>query len=577
MSIPSNETRTPPHLRPSPTLCQMRHAVLSKRLGFKTDFLTSVKPKWWTAEGYLAHGYLDWSDLRHDLLTFAKSVSTGIDHAMMKTHCLRYYRFLNTDDGERLLRYLKAKQRVSIEKDVATMNAAVSGFRSQAADESSSSEAARAPTADSSLAPVTKDVIEDEPDLENLDTMMEEPWRTLTIATINKMNGHCIENLQVPDADLTDDEHCLLNSILSVLRVENPSTNDFGVAMTALSGIRDLRQSHNGVSAVEVPKLGEVDEAVSLILQELSRYLKLGVSFLLLKCDVMLGEFAKKALEEDEMPDEAPATAIEQETCPVSETEIVTVWKTCLETLSSGKLKLRSGEYVSRATAAQKKLLSRLYKLPSDTESGRKVDLLMMTDGMETLCFEAKASGNITPCERQYQKVLRTNHAIYIASKSKGITLPAMHPLDIRGMVAMICTIRPHGNIFYGGSAYPEVIQLPRSKAELMTFMSGSSVRLLWNYARTLVAYDESVREQVRTASSKAVIQPTAEENDEEEEFISCTPPQEPPTLKIGGITMLTPKASRKRHLELERPVPLNVTSQGPSKACKKGKGKSSI
>jgi hypothetical protein len=130
----------------------------------------------------------------------------------------------------------------------------------------------------------------------------------------------------------------------------------------------------------------------------------------------------------------------------------------------------------------QKRFLAQLFKLAQDTESGRKVDLMLLVNGVEVLNSEAKRSNDRTPCERQLLKNLRINHAIHIVAAEQGVQLPRMNPLDIRGMSAMICGLQAQGDIFLGGAACDDVIDLPANKDELATFLTGPSAKLLWNY-----------------------------------------------------------------------------------------------
>ena len=50
---------------------------------------------------------------------------------------------------------------------------------------------------------------------------------------------------------------------------------------------------------------------------------------------------------------------------------------------------------------------------------------MLLVDGLEVLNSEAK------PCERQFLRPLRINHAIHIVAAGKSVKLPRMNPLDI--------------------------------------------------------------------------------------------------------------------------------------------------
>lgn len=54
------------------------------------------------------------------------------------------------------------------------------------------------------------------------------------------------------------------------------------------------------------PELQELDQGATGILEQLLRYLKVGLYVLFLKCEDMLGAFARDALEGKDVPPEVP-------------------------------------------------------------------------------------------------------------------------------------------------------------------------------------------------------------------------------------------------------------------------------
>ncbi|GJJ75803.1 hypothetical protein EMPS_08161 [Entomortierella parvispora] len=100
-------SRTPKHLRPGPGLCSLSNESIPVLI-FRGDFFKTVKPRWWTFEGYLDHGYLGIDDFVHDLRVIGTCTPRGPDHALMKKHRFRLLQYLRTDGGELLLRPIES-------------------------------------------------------------------------------------------------------------------------------------------------------------------------------------------------------------------------------------------------------------------------------------------------------------------------------------------------------------------------------------------------------------------------------------------------------------------------------------
>ncbi|KAF9980508.1 hypothetical protein BGZ65_005015 [Modicella reniformis] len=347
------------------------------------------------------------------------------------------------------------------------------------------------------------------------------------------MHGHSADNLELSvDIDMNKFETALFEQVLTLLGKSDPSVGDFKAMFTALTGIVNLRAIPIDNCSVRVPGLQEADEEVSTILELLLRHLKLGTRVLALKCEVMLGEFAKDTLEGKVVPPIVPLIRVVR----------------------------NLGELICAATTLQKRVFSKLFRIPDDTESGRKVDLLLLVDGIEVLNSEAKLRDDTTSCDNQYLKNLRINHAIHKVAEKRGLQLQTMNPLDIRGMSAMICGLQAHDGIFLGGAACEEVIDLPTTKDELEKFLSGPSPLLLWNYTKLLLRYQETIREQLRRKRSITITQPAMQSyqvrESEYEQYGNRTPPRR--SLDIGEVTVFTPKKSKKRLLPtMTRPAPM--------------------
>ncbi|KAF9970729.1 hypothetical protein BGZ65_010920, partial [Modicella reniformis] len=124
-------------------------------------------------------------------------------------------------------------------------------------------------------------------------------------------------------------------------------------------------------------------------------------------------------------------------------------------------------------------------------------------------------------------------------------------------MSAMVCGLQVRGDIFLDGAACEDIIDLPTNKDELASFLPGSSAKLFWNYTKLLLEYQNGIKEQLRKKRSASITDPEsslwqAEEQDDSQSG-SRTPPQMPKLYGLGKVTVLTPKASRKRLLSAIR------------------------
>ncbi|KAF9550102.1 hypothetical protein EC957_001588 [Mortierella hygrophila] len=89
---------------------------------------------------------------------------------------------------------------------------------------------------------VDDDVSESLPVLEESQAAMEESWRTLTAACIDKMQGRSVDDLELPDVETQGVEDVLLEQVLSLLSKPAVSAVDYSAMFTALTGVVDLRR-----------------------------------------------------------------------------------------------------------------------------------------------------------------------------------------------------------------------------------------------------------------------------------------------------------------------------------------------
>ncbi|KAG0364993.1 hypothetical protein BGZ54_006960 [Gamsiella multidivaricata] len=326
------------------------------------------------------------------------------------------------------------------------------------------------------------------------DVALKEPWKSLTQAAINKIRGHSINSLENLSCEgLSGIESHLFERILSYLAIDNLSPLELKDLFVALTGIIDLRVTTYKDLTSAVPALEEKDPELDQLLKQLSKFLRLGLRTLVLKCDVMLGGLAKKELEGTDAPPQMAiirlvrylASIIDEGSQPVSESEVVAVWKECLQILSNGKLKFLSGGHVCRATQTQKRLFITQFKVHEETKSGRKVDLLLRVGNLEVLNTEVKPNDDQSAGDKQYKKNIRINHTTFQTAARRGLELPPMLPLDVRGLCAIVCCIKQASdNILVAGPACSNLIVLPSSKEDLEKFLCGSSPQIFWQYVQ---------------------------------------------------------------------------------------------
>ncbi|KAK3844435.1 MAG: hypothetical protein J3R72DRAFT_438052 [Linnemannia gamsii] len=406
--------------------------------------------------------------------------------------------------------------------------------------------------------------------LESSSPDMDDRWSRLLLATVNKLRGQDTSGLGKLSTDgLSDLEVKIFSNSRSLIEQAELSTEDSKDLMVGMSGILDTRTwiCEEAPSTLE-PGLSAENKDLDQLLSKLRKQLQLGIQMLVLKGEVMIGDIAKATIEGQDRPSTAPmlrcivhlGTLIEYGNLPSSESEVVALWKFILETLGCGQLKFSSGEKICRATQVAQRLLFLKFGVTGETENGRRVDLLLKEGDLEILNTEAKSTEDGGLCEIQYKKNVRINHTIHREASRKGIELPTMLPLDIRGMSAMICGLRKSQGVLVAGAADSRMIRLPSDKEQMSEFLSGPSPILLCNYVEMLIAYQKNIREQRQrrdetTATTRHIANERRQDLKEKKNKSSSlkhesrhtSPPRKPASLQLGELTILTPKRSQKR------------------------------
>ncbi|KAF9411442.1 hypothetical protein BGZ76_005349 [Entomortierella beljakovae] len=215
-----------------------------------------------------------------------------------------------------------------------------------------------------------------------------EPWRTLTKLCIDKFHGYKVQghkdlegfNLSTIETHLyerglsyLDEEPCPSSGLRTYCKFAQSDIDMLkDIIECCPTRIVDLQVAKLKDFTSICPELEHSDPEVTRVLHQLSKYLRLGMRTLVLKCDVILGLQAQKELDgEDVMPQESMmnivrylANMIDSGNISVSESEMLAIWKMCLET------------HMCKATQMQKRLFTSQFGAPEESESGRKVNLL---------------------------------------------------------------------------------------------------------------------------------------------------------------------------------------------------------
>ncbi|KAF9329808.1 hypothetical protein BGZ91_000389, partial [Linnemannia elongata] len=390
-------------------------------------------------------------------------------------------KFYRSEEGGVLIQLLKSKQRLVKEHQLFDMNASIAALKNYrdsplaTSTSLSSNSAFSTPILDGGggneevekatlVAAAETNVIN-----------VAQPWNKLMAAYLEKQRGLSIDDMDLsPETDLDAEQAHLYQHCLRILAKDTPTQLEQKQLLTMLSGIMDLRLvtfARAREQLLDTRYAEPLREEVSDTLKLLEPYIKLGPTILRLRIESLLGKKAELVLVGEEMSPAVPAlrlinkmvTAIDAATLPTTEAEYVALWKDTLETLSEGKLKLRSGETICNATAVQKRSSISLWNTANDTESGRKVDLILQVDGVEVMNIEAKRGQDLIQVESQYSKNLRINQAIYLAARQRGIVLETIPFLDIRGCTGLVCVLtkKQDSSVFMGGLACQQVIELP--------------------------------------------------------------------------------------------------------------------
>ncbi|KAF9960961.1 hypothetical protein BGZ70_008426 [Mortierella alpina] len=324
-------------------------------------------------------------------------------------------------------------------------------------------------------------------------------------------------------SEYEDVAHSIAEEILASNKVLNPADDDAKKLMTVMSGIIDLRSwtLESDQPSLLAPDLRTPVPGLRDLCKELRVDALLGARMLALKTAKRISRLADEIIAGGEVSPlylflelvSMLSKKIYQGQEPSSEQDIVQMWKDTLVTLSDGSLRFKTGEKICSATQAAQKDLQERFNVVGETDRGRRVDLLLYSGELELLNSEAKFDASGAVCERQYDKNLRINRAIWNGARRHGLRLPTMHPLDIRGPAAMICTLfSPDNQILLAGAASEDLLELPQDERSLRQFLTvpedekeAFMPELLINYTAMLVTYVKDVEVKLSLAKSRKV------------------------------------------------------------------------
>ncbi|KAF9945046.1 hypothetical protein BGZ70_004094 [Mortierella alpina] len=203
---------------------------------------------------------------------------------------------------------------------------------------------------------------------------------------------------------------------------------------------------------------------------------------------------------------------------PPSEADCLQLWVSVLSVIVD-KLTMHTGEKVLEASKIMRQRQTAEFNDVSD--SGRKVDLLFMFEGVEISNMEfKKPSATEKDLALQTRKNIRLARCLQEAHASLGVEKPSILMADIAGFVGITYQVQPMGDILVAGEAASGMMHLPRTKGGLEAFLEGSSLALLWNYVERLEAQGRALShakerhevelEKQRLARGVAAMQPSS-------------------------------------------------------------------
>ncbi|KAF9342435.1 hypothetical protein BGX26_007533, partial [Mortierella sp. AD094] len=220
-----------------------------------------------------------------------------------------------------------------------------------------------------------------------------------------------------------------------------------------------------------------------------------------------------------------------------TEHAVVSTWKSVLDFISEGLLKLETGELTSDATKEIRILQEQEFSGTSKGVCGRKMDLHLHLDGLELNNSEFKAMGvDIEENKRQSRRNIRINKAIMVYlqrhAKFDFQNDDYLVFLDVSGYTGAIVYLRRYEDIHVSGLLSRMAIKLPVDEKGSKAFLTGQSLGWLFTYVQLLRSMQQEVEDMQEQALDESFLQ---------QERI--TPPLQPRAL--DAIVMNSPKKRR--------------------------------
>ncbi|KAF9345568.1 hypothetical protein BGX34_004646, partial [Mortierella sp. NVP85] len=342
------KSKTPDALKPPPALCR----TSIKDLTFpklKTEFFKIKPASRWILEEFLREGFGDISDFVEDARRLGQSRTLSPSSVLVKQFCFRVWTFYATEAGRQRAELIKGNLITKGEIAIFSKKATIDRFQDiRREDPSSSSAPSQGLPAPAAASELDTDDAGDADDVDEDDSLdLQEPWRGLLQACVDKVRNQPMKLQNLSDNGLTELERWLFQRVLYYLSLPTLSLSRSKDMFVAATGIVDLRAAQYKNLCSKVTELSAKVEGLTDILGLLRKDLTLGPLVLVLRCSVRLGQISQDQLDGKDVPFHKPmielvqhiGTVLERGLMPVSETETVAHWKACLEILSSGKLK----------------------------------------------------------------------------------------------------------------------------------------------------------------------------------------------------------------------------------------------
>ncbi|KAG9065521.1 hypothetical protein KI688_001809 [Linnemannia hyalina] len=425
----------------------------------------------------------------------------------------------------------------------------------------------------------------------------EEPWRPLTFAFMDIMDGKDVAAFPEPVPGMNRERALLFDHAVTSLKqyqdqdVQDKNVvlvKDAQVAMSFIFNTMSERACHHfekfqEKELVETAKASSVIDGFdqhmcSTILKKYApRLANCNVQKLMATLIIDRGSIFDKYSYQERLP---ASVELENKVLQIliiicehilrppfgksspSESDCLHVWMSIFSVMVD-KLTIHTGERVLGSSRIMRKQQSA--EFGDISESDPKVDMLFVYNGVEISNVKFKNPGST---ERdlaiQNRENVRLARCIQEAHAALGVPDPSVLMADVAGFVGVIYQVGPLKGIAVTGETAHATVSLPLTRATLMAFLEDNSLAIIWNYVSRLEAQGQSVsdaKELHELALEKAKLERVKRGRDQS----SHDSPQATVQIRFQDDVILTPSKKRVKILTIAHMKDLGESFPPPS------------